>query len=153
MAASSSRQWLRAWRWDRELEATIGACGAEPREASRRVDLIDALVTHAGRFAGAASDPAQIPALLEALWPDDTTRRLLRVNPHQDAWWFHRESFEMLVRWLGSISELEAASDESHDAASRVLRSRASRDLAAELIRSAATAGYRVDRMASSIVR
>src|SRR5207247_2642361 len=38
------REWLRAWRWDRVLVETLGELGAEAGEASRRVEMIEALI-------------------------------------------------------------------------------------------------------------
>ena len=152
-AAVRARTWLRAWRWDRELNSTLAALGADPQEATRRVDLIETLVGHADRFRAAASDPTMVPALFDALWSDDAARRWLGVNLHEGAWWFHRESFELLVSWLIAISTLELEGDASLDSAARSRLARASRQLAEDLIRSAAAAGYRLDRLTASIPR
>ncbi len=151
--ASGAPLGLRTYRWDRELEATMDALGAGSREASRRVDLIEALVIHGDRFAEAAADASRVPAFLESLWSDDATRRLLRINLHENAWWFHRESFETLVRWLVSTGVLEGAGEAPSDESTRLLRRAGLAKLGAELIRSAAAAGYRVDRMAPGIAR
>ncbi len=148
-ASSRARTWLRAWRWDRELVTTMVELGADAPEASRRVDLIETLVGHSARFDLAASHPAHVPALLEALWSDDSARRLLRVNEHQEAWWFHRESFEVLVRWLVSVNAFEDPRDIPEDGTARLVRPEFGA-LAAELVRSAAAGGYRVDRVSAS---
>jgi hypothetical protein len=59
----------------------------------------------------------------------------------------------LLVSWLIAISTLELEGDASLDSAARSRLARASRQLAEDLIRSAAAAGYRLDRLTASIPR
>jgi glycosidase len=151
-AGALSREWFRAWRWDRVLADTLRELGAEPWESARAVAMIEALIGHGREFRVAALEEGGAHRLLESWLADDRVQRVLQVNQHEGAWWFHKESWEELLRWLATIAAIESAADPAISPRARDECARACGDLAARMVVAAADADYRLDRLVARVV-
>ena len=57
------------------------------------------------------SDQKQAYAILESLLKDSEVQQFLRVNQHNDIWWFNKEAFEEMLWWLMMVAALTIGSD------------------------------------------
>jgi hypothetical protein len=146
-----SREWLREWRWDRVLAATLQELDADPRGAALHLTLIEILIAHASAFRRAALEPALVGPALEAWLGDECVQRLLQVNQFDGTWWFHQEAWESLVGWWVDAAHLDIECDPALATPARPAQRRACRDLAARLVEAARDSGYRLDRMVARI--
>ena len=146
-AEAFSRDWIRAWRWDRVLADTLRELGAGAEEANQAVAMSEALIGYGGLFRAAALEGQGGRRVLEAWLADDLTRRILRVNQFGGTWWFGREPWEELLGGLATAAEIETAADPSLSARAREERNRACRTFAASMVEAAREAGYRLDRL------
>ncbi len=146
-SGSPSREWIRAFRWDRVLADAIREVGAGPEEASQAVAMTEVLVGYGAMFRAAALEKRERRRLLEAWLGDELTRRFLRVNQFEGTWWFGREPWEALLAGLATTAEIETAADASLSPRAREKRNHAFRSLATRMVEAAREAGYRLGRL------
>ncbi len=108
---------------DRPLEAVLKQTGHSETDITKDKELIKILLkyktdifdftgtTVSGKFnAGKppVTDPllAKKQAILEDLLDDSLVRKYLGVNQHEGTWYYSKEQFENLTRWLFSIAYL-----------------------------------------------
>ncbi len=92
-----SRSRLEQWQLAKTAEQCFLLLGASEKEARRTRELLCILVSHTGWHA----DSEHPGKMFEKLLKDTDIQHFLGINRYHDVLWYHKESMEMLVQWLG----------------------------------------------------
>jgi hypothetical protein len=149
--AAERRRPLRALRWDRPAAETLATCSGRGEPAAATAELLDVVTDQVDAFIAAAARRDGRYVLATAWFDDAHVTRFLGANQHAGTWWFHRESFDALLRWLVVMTEVELGATRSLSVEARASRLASCQDLAAELSRAAAAAGYRVEGLSARV--
>ena len=88
------------WHLGSTLVDLVVAFGHSEDDGQRAVKTVE-LVIEAGRLRSKVEGPGEdLNVVLTELVGSDEGCRYLRVNSHADVFWFNREAFEEMVRWL-----------------------------------------------------
>jgi len=144
-AAPGTTDLMEEWLLDRAMEKAIQSLGIPGGRAGYETLLVKILSSHLG------SSPIMVqehPGLiLKDLFMDTQVRDFLGFNQYGDAWWFNKESMEMLVSTLTLCSVISAMSGRRHtEKEIRSLISSAS-DAKVEIMRKVESSGYEVTKL------
>jgi hypothetical protein len=109
--AEQSRTWIDEWRLGKTIFGMLGDLGLEEGAAWSSLTVIKWLTGHQRWFEVKSSGQKQAYAVLELLFKDEDFRQFLRINQHQDIWWFNKEAFEEMLWWLMMVAALTIGSD------------------------------------------
>ncbi|HDQ46115.1 MAG TPA: alpha-amylase [bacterium] len=98
-AAAVSRSWIDEWLLGKIVADVLSEIHPDSERVWEAGLLIRILTTHQDFMSG-RSEEVTAYAFLEELLRDPDARRFVRIHRHQEAVWFHKESFEDLMRWL-----------------------------------------------------
>ena len=109
-AAGLSRSLFDEWLLHRPLRETAAALGLDAEEQERVVATVRMLLTHQAwlsrpLLASTEGEPGAYQLLRWALGHSDV-RRFLGVHRYGEVLWFHKESFEQWLWWLGLLALL-----------------------------------------------
>jgi glycosidase len=110
MAIGKARARLDDWLLGEVLGEVFQRLGEKADEAWHEVDVIRALLSYRD-IAESFDEVRRFGGLLKSL-DDPVINRLAGCHAHGGTVWFHRESFEALLRWLFVGTALDAAFDE-----------------------------------------
>jgi hypothetical protein len=109
--AGQSRTWIEEWRLEKTISGLLRDLGLEEAVTWSSLAVIKLLTGHQRWFEVKPSDQKPSYAILESLLMDDEVQQFLKVNQHNDIWWFNKEAFEEMLWWLMLIAALEIGSD------------------------------------------
>jgi glycosidase len=144
-ATTRTREWLRAWSWDRVFTDCFQRLGFDASDAAHTTDLIEAIAGHVGGLQAAAREPSRLSEVLDGWWADDVVRRALGANQFQGTWWIRKESLEELLTLLVAASEVLAPPSGREEAAKR------GRAVAERVMHAAEAGGYRLEALTGAV--
>ena len=109
--AGQSHTWIGEWRFGKTILSVLRDLGLEETTAWSSLTVIKLLTGHQRWFEVKPSDQKQAYAILESLLKDSEVQQFLRVNQHNDIWWFNKEAFEEMLWWLMMVAALTIGSD------------------------------------------
>ena len=86
------------WHLNSALVDIMMALGGSEDDGRRAADAVGLMIETVDWRSKATGLEGLGPGLAEMI-DSEEGRRFLRVNRHEDVWWFHREAFEELLRW------------------------------------------------------
>ncbi len=140
------RAWLDEWLLGKTITGTLQDLGLSEAEARRAVERIGVLIAHQDWLEGGPVSEA--PRQILGRWlQDEATQRFIGLHRFDGVLWFHKESFEELLRWmlLAAAVAAQAKPGSQGPEAARWLASRASALVALQC--AADASGYQVERL------
>jgi hypothetical protein len=94
--------WMDEWQFGRMLETALREFGLTESEASDAAALVKCLI----RFQRwhKADETSTAAGLADAIIREPETQVYLRINRHLEILWFHKESFEKLIKGLAAVA-------------------------------------------------
>ena len=141
------------WRLNRVLSDALRDLGLDEGTAWQVVSAVRVLAGYRQWFQPTEPGEHVACAVLESWLKDGDIAQLLGVNRHEGVLWFHKESFERLLRWTLLIATVEALagahrSDPAQQAAEELA---ACYDAVQALQRAQEQSGYQVDRLLQGV--
>ena len=116
--AEVSRSWLDEWLFGKMIAAVLIDMGIEEADAGRAVALVKILVMYSAYSLPApvkeqanATETSQTKRLLETWLQDGEVQRFIGVNRYKGVLWYNKESFDHLLRWIFTLSVVDACAD------------------------------------------
>ena len=103
-----SRSWIDEWRLGRILSDALRGFGLPQEDCAQAVSLIKILTSHQRWFESRQQEPAVAHERFRRLLEDGEIESCLGVNRFRGVLWYHKESFEDLIRWLAALAIIDA---------------------------------------------
>ncbi|MBN1355800.1 alpha-amylase [bacterium] len=130
-------------RLHKKIRDAAVQAGLSPEPATRTADMVRILLACGEIDPGLAASGSGLAALTGALLSNPALQAYLGVHRFQDEWYFNKETFEELIRWLQIIGILQVRS--SLNAAGQNRSSADILDGLDRVLKEAETAGYRTE--------
>ena len=106
-----SLNWVDEWKLGKTISGVLKEMGLDEATGRRIIILAKLLTGHQRWFEVKEPGHAQSYGILESLLKDGEVQQFLKVNQHNDIWWFNKEAFEEMLWWWMLIAALEIGSD------------------------------------------
>jgi len=146
-----SRSWIDEWQLGRFLATAFRDLGLDLAAAEYRVSLIRVLTSASQWFVDADGQPVSAHRALTSWLRDLEGQKVLRINRYQGVLWFNQESFDALLRWMLTISVVDATAQPDlpdTDVAAQIAVCYA---IVEQLQRAAQASGFQVDRLLETV--
>jgi hypothetical protein len=140
--------WFDQWLFAKTIRETFAGFGWDAGEAAKNTRLIRNLVAFAHVFAQSEDVAGNLTAMID----NDDVRSFLGVNSYDGIWWFHKESFELLIGWIFILAVIGILKKNSPDRETIVAQIEIQHQAVQRLLGQAAGAGYRLDIFRAALV-
>ncbi len=148
-AAIITFNWLDEWLLKKLIRKAFRDLGLNDNETWRGTVLLSLLIKYQDWYSNRKSQKIRVADLLKDLFADDDVRNFLAVNVYQDALWFNKDAFDLLIwgfvatAYLSSIPETGYQMEQPYQICQQVWRD------AVAIQKAEARSGYQVKKLLS----
>jgi len=142
-----SSRYMDDWLLGNIISQTFEGQGLESDQAQDGMRLVKALVKYQDWY---LDNPTPDDVL--AIWfNDQEIRKLLRVNRHRGVLWFHRESFDALLRGMSAIAVITITAETGVTKKKAAVKIKRLHKIAKKLKTAADVSEYQVEKITNSV--
>ena len=95
-----SRSWMDEWQLNRIAVSALESFGIAENHAWQIIRIINIMITHRDWNSVSDTQPMPLRMIVEEWLRDTDVQEYLSVNRYQGVLWFHKESFDVFIRWM-----------------------------------------------------